>query len=401
MAALAPHTGRATVIGLTGSPGVGKSTSTAALVTGAPRGRASGSACSRSTRPRRSPAGRCSATGCGCRTTPPTRASSSGRWPAAATSAGWPWPTPQALRVLDAAGCDVVLVETVGVGQSEVEVARLADTTSCCWRPGWATAIQAAKAGILEIGDVLVVNKADRDGADADRPRPPAHARARRAARPGRLAAADRADRRRPRARASTTSSPRWTSTAPGWRSTGAAAAAPARPGGRRDRGDRAHRAARAHRRPARGPRRLDALAAQVVAGALDPYAAADQLVDTLTAWVPRPRPCRRRTPRPAPECPVPERGRRSTRWGWTVRERGGVIGDPLAKRSRRRSEDVEHRRGDERRPSHRCAPRGEQHVHDRARPASLRLASKLVRRQLLERDPTPQDVTDDATCSA
>src|SRR5215813_13946371 len=87
----------------------------------------------------------------------------------------------------------------------------------------------------------------------------------------------------------------------------------------------------------------------------------------------------------------------RSTRWGWTFRKRGGVIGGPLAKRSRRRSEDVGHRGGDERRPSHRCAPRGEQHVHDRARPASLRLASKLVRRQLLKFDPPPQDVTEDA----
>src|SRR6267378_1364241 len=85
------------------------------------------------------------------------------------------------------------------------------------------------------------------------------------------------------------------------------------------------------------------------------------------------------------------------TLWGWTFHKRGGVIGDPLAKRSRRRSEDVEHRRGDERRPSNRCAPRGEQHVHGRARPASLRLASKLVRRQLLKFDPTSQDVTDDA----
>src|SRR5260370_41091745 len=85
------------------------------------------------------------------------------------------------------------------------------------------------------------------------------------------------------------------------------------------------------------------------------------------------------------------------TRWGWSFHKRGGVIGDPLAKRSRRRSEDVEHRRGNERRPSNRCAPGGEQHVHDRARPASLRLASKLVLRQLLKFDPTPQDVTDDA----
>ena len=69
--------------------------------------------------------------------------------------------------MLDAAGCDVVLVETVGVGQSEVEVAGLADTTVVLVAPGMGDGIQAAKAGILEIGDVFVVNKADRDGADA------------------------------------------------------------------------------------------------------------------------------------------------------------------------------------------------------------------------------------------
>ena len=80
---------------------------------------------------------------------------------------GLAWSTPQALRVLDAAGCDVVLVETVGVGQSEVEVARLADTTVVLLAPGMGDGIQAAKAGILEVGDVYVVNKADRDGADA------------------------------------------------------------------------------------------------------------------------------------------------------------------------------------------------------------------------------------------
>ena len=79
---------------------------------------------------------------------------------------GLSWSTPQALRVLDAAGCDVVLVETVGVGQSEVEVAGLADTTLVLLAPGMGDGIQAAKAGILEIGDVYVVNKADRDGAD-------------------------------------------------------------------------------------------------------------------------------------------------------------------------------------------------------------------------------------------
>lgn len=73
---------------------------------------------------------------------------------------------PQAVRVLDAAGCDIVLIETVGVGQSEVEVAGLADTTVVLLAPGMGDAIQAAKAGILEIGNVYCVNKADRDGAD-------------------------------------------------------------------------------------------------------------------------------------------------------------------------------------------------------------------------------------------
>jgi LAO/AO transport system kinase len=80
---------------------------------------------------------------------------------------GLAWAAPQAIRVLDAAGCDVVLVETVGVGQSEVEIAAQADTSVVLLAPGMGDGIQAAKAGILEIGDVYVVNKADRDGADA------------------------------------------------------------------------------------------------------------------------------------------------------------------------------------------------------------------------------------------
>jgi LAO/AO transport system kinase len=69
------------------------------------------------------------------------------------------------LRVLDAAGFDVVLVETVGVGQAEVEIASLADSTLVVVAPGMGDAIQAAKAGILEIGDVFVVNKSDKPGA--------------------------------------------------------------------------------------------------------------------------------------------------------------------------------------------------------------------------------------------
>lgn len=72
---------------------------------------------------------------------------------------------PAALRVLSAAGYPVVLVETVGVGQVEVEVAAKADTTVVVVNPGWGDEVQAAKAGLLEIADVFVVNKADRPGA--------------------------------------------------------------------------------------------------------------------------------------------------------------------------------------------------------------------------------------------
>jgi LAO/AO transport system kinase len=75
--------------------------------------------------------------------------------------------TPAVVRVLAAAGFDTVLLETVGVGQSEVEVAASSDTTLVLLAPGLGDSIQAAKAGILEVGDILVVNKADRDGADA------------------------------------------------------------------------------------------------------------------------------------------------------------------------------------------------------------------------------------------
>ena len=72
---------------------------------------------------------------------------------------------PEAVRILDASGAEVILIETVGVGQAEVEVATAADTTLVVVAPGWGDAVQASKAGILEIADVFVVNKADRDGA--------------------------------------------------------------------------------------------------------------------------------------------------------------------------------------------------------------------------------------------
>jgi LAO/AO transport system kinase len=74
--------------------------------------------------------------------------------------------TSDAVDVLDAAGFDVVLIETVGVGQDEVDIVRAADTTAVVLVPGLGDDIQAIKAGILEIADVFVVNKADREGAD-------------------------------------------------------------------------------------------------------------------------------------------------------------------------------------------------------------------------------------------
>jgi LAO/AO transport system kinase len=165
-AALAPYAGNAHVVGITGAPGVGKSTSTSALV-GALRARGqrvgvlavdpsspfSGGAL------------------LGDRVRMQEHATDPGVFIRSMASrghlGGLSWATPQAVRVLDAAGCDVVLVETVGVGQSEVEIAGAADTAIVLLAPGMGDGVQAAKAGILEIGDVFVVNKADRDGADS------------------------------------------------------------------------------------------------------------------------------------------------------------------------------------------------------------------------------------------
>jgi LAO/AO transport system kinase len=76
---------------------------------------------------------------------------------------------PEAVRVLDAAGYPWVILETVGVGQVEVEVVGTADTTVVVVNPGWGDSVQANKAGLMEIADVFVINKADRPGADTTR----------------------------------------------------------------------------------------------------------------------------------------------------------------------------------------------------------------------------------------
>ncbi len=161
MKELAPLAGRARVIGLTGSPGAGKSTVTSALIA-AYRGQ-------------------------GLRvavlaidpTSPFTGGALLGdriRMQDHATDGdvfirsmasrghlgGLAAATPQVIRALDAARYDIILIETVGVGQVEVEIASLADSVAVLVVPGMGDSIQAAKAGILEIADVFVVNKADR-----------------------------------------------------------------------------------------------------------------------------------------------------------------------------------------------------------------------------------------------
>lgn len=164
-ALLAPHTGRAKVVGITGSPGVGKSTTTNALVRALrAEGRRVGVLAVDPSSPFSGGAL------LGDRVRMSDHAADDGVYirsmAARGHLGGLAWSTPQAIRVLDAAGYDVVLVETVGVGQSEVDIAAQADTTLVLLAPGMGDGIQAAKAGILEIGDLYVVNKADRDGAD-------------------------------------------------------------------------------------------------------------------------------------------------------------------------------------------------------------------------------------------
>jgi LAO/AO transport system kinase len=163
---LLPATGGARIIGLTGAPGVGKSTMTSALV-GAFR--SAGHKVAVLAVDPTSPF-----TGgalLGDRVRMQEHAADDAVFIRSMASrghlGGLAASTPQAIRVLDAAGFELVIIETVGVGQAEVAIASLADSVVVLLAPGMGDAIQAAKAGILEVADLFVVNKADKPDAQA------------------------------------------------------------------------------------------------------------------------------------------------------------------------------------------------------------------------------------------
>ncbi len=163
---LYPHTGRAWIVGVTGTPGAGKSTLTDRLIEHErKRGRRVGVVAVDPTSPFTGGAILGDRIRMQRHFLDPQvfirSLATRGHLGGLSRSAG------DVIRVLDAYGCETIFVETVGVGQDELEVTRLAHTTIVVMAPGMGDDIQAIKAGILEVADVFAVNKADRDGADS------------------------------------------------------------------------------------------------------------------------------------------------------------------------------------------------------------------------------------------
>ena len=274
MALLAADAGRARLIGLTGAPGVGKSTTVAALVTALrarddrvavlavdPSSPFSGGAL------------------LGDRVRMQQHALDPGVFIRSMATrghlGGLAVAASQAIRVLEAAGFGTIVVETVGVGQSEVEVAEQVDATVVLLAPGMGDGIQAAKAGVLEIGDLFVVNKSDRDGA---------HAVVRELRAMVALAERSAQDWRPPVLTASAvdgTGIPELLDAVDGFLAHAAGSGLLERR--RRQRARREVESLVLARLraslPARGRLGLDTLAAEVAAGRLDPYTAADRLL--------------------------------------------------------------------------------------------------------------------------